>query len=95
MYFLETSLGTFRLDKQFHLKSNFVSKDTFNEIDEFCWQRRDGISEIVENQVKYDSTTNLCKKEKRALHTLIAEKQIRVIIELSTRKKKTWTSERG
>ena len=35
-FFSETSPETFRLNKQFHLKSHFVSKETFNEVDEFC-----------------------------------------------------------
>ena len=38
MFFAETSPGTFCLDKQFHLKSHFVSKGTFNIVDEFCLQ---------------------------------------------------------
>ena len=74
MFFSESSPGTYQLNKQFHLKTYFVSKETFNEVDEFCWLLRDGISDLVEKYVKFDSTTNLCKKEKRALHTLVTEK---------------------
>ena len=73
MIFSETSLGTFRLAKQFHLKNHFVSKDTCNKVSELCWQLRGGISEIFEKQVKYDFTSNLCAKEIRALHKLIVE----------------------
>ena len=57
------------------LKKHFVEKDTFNEVDKFCWQLRDGINEIVENHIKYDHSSNLSTKEKRALHKLIAEKK--------------------
>ena len=41
---------------------------------EFCWQLRDGINDIVEKLAKYDVSTNLSEKEKRALHKLITEK---------------------
>jgi len=74
MFFTETSPGTFCLQKQFQLKKHFVSRDTFNEIDEFCWQLRDGINEIIENQVKFDVNSNLSSMEKRALRKLITEK---------------------
>ena len=74
MFFAETTPGTFCLNKQFHLKNHYVAKDTFNEVDEFCWQLRDGINDIVENQIKFDYSVNLSTKEKRALHKLIAEK---------------------
>ena len=74
MFFSEITPGTFCLDKQFHLKKHFVAPNTFNEVDEFCWQLRDGINDIVENIVKFDNTSNLRVKEKRALHTLITEK---------------------
>ena len=73
MFFMETSPGTC-LQKQFQLKKHFVSRDTFNEVDEFCWQLRDGINEIIENQVKCDIDSNLSGREKRALHKLITEK---------------------
>ena len=53
MYFLESSPGIFWLDKQFHLKNRFVAENTYNEVDEFCWQLRDGIIELIENQVKF------------------------------------------
>ena len=56
------------------LKSYFVAKETFNEVDEFCWQLRDGINEMVENHVKFDCVSNLSKKERTALIKLIAEK---------------------
>ena len=75
MYFLETTPGTFCLDKQFHLKNFFMAKESYNEIDEFCWQLRDGINDVIENQVKFDFTSNLSGKEKRALHKLVTEKK--------------------
>ena len=77
MFFSEISPGTYRLDNKFHLKSHFVSPETFNEVNEFCWLLRDGISDLVEKIIKHDSTSNLCKKEKRALHKLITEKKMR------------------
>ena len=73
MFFVETTPGTFCLNKQFHLKSHYVAKDTFNEVDEFCWQLRDGINDIVENQIKFDCSEY---KSKTALHRLIAEKSL-------------------
>ena len=80
MFFVEKEPGTFCLDKQFRLKSYFVAKETFNEVDEFCWQLRDGINEMVENHVKFDCVSNLSKKERTALIKLIAEKnKIQVI----------------
>ena len=74
MFFSETSPGTYRFDNKFHLKSHFVPPETFNEVNEFCWLLRDGISDLVENIIKHDSSSNLGKKEKRALHTLVTEK---------------------
>ena len=59
MCFSEMSLGTYQLNKQFHLKTHFVSKETFNEVDEFCWLLRDGISDLVEKFVKSDFSSNL------------------------------------
>ena len=37
MFFVETTPRMFCLNKQFRLKNHYVAKDTFNEIDEFCW----------------------------------------------------------
>ena len=74
MFFSETSPGTYHLNKKFHLKSHFVSPETFNEVNEFCWLLRDGINDLVEKFIKPDSTSNLGKKEKRALHKLVTEK---------------------
>jgi len=77
MFFSETSPGTYHLNKKFHLKSHFVSPETFNEVNEFCWLLRDGINDLVEKFIKSDSTSNLGKKEKRALHKLVTEKKSR------------------
>ena len=74
MFFVETTQGTYFLNKQFRLKNYFVAKESANEIDEFCWQLRDGINDIVENVVQSDVSSNLSGKEKRALHKLIMEK---------------------
>ena len=82
MYFLETSPGIFCLDKQFHLKNRFVAENTHNEVDVFCWQLRDGIIELIENQVKFDVRTNLSGKEKQAFHKFVTERnKIHVIID--------------
>ena len=75
MFFTETSPGSVCLQKQFQLKTHFVSRDTFNEVDEFCWQLRDGINDIIEKQVKYDVNSNLSSMKKRALRKLITEKK--------------------
>jgi hypothetical protein len=74
LFFVETTPGTYCLNKQFHLKNYFVAKESSKEIDEFCWQLRDGINDIVENLAKSDINSNLSVKEKRALHKLITEK---------------------
>ena len=74
MFFVETTPGTYCLNKQFCLKNYFVARDSSPEIDEFCWQLRDGINDIVENFAKNDVNSNLSEKEKRALHKLITEK---------------------
>ena len=74
MFFSDISPGTYRLDNKFHFKSHFVSPETFNEVNEFCWLLRDGISELVEKCTKHDSSSNLGKKEKRALHKMVTEK---------------------
>ena len=55
----------FCLNKQFRLKNQHVAKDTLNETDEFCLQLKDGINDIVENQIKFDCSVNLSTKEKR------------------------------
>ena len=51
MFFVETTPRMFCLNILFHLKNHHVAKDTFNETDEFCWQLKDGINDIVENQI--------------------------------------------
>ena len=51
-----------------------MAKESSKEIDEFCWQLRDGINDIMENFAKNDVSSNLSEKEKRALHKLITEK---------------------
>ena len=58
MFFVETTPGTYCLNKQFHLKNYFVARESSNEIDEFCWQLRDGINDIVENLAKNDVSSN-------------------------------------
>ena len=73
-FFVETTAGTYCLNKQFRLKNYFVARDSSPEIDEFCWQLRDGINDIMENFAKNDVSSNLSEKEKRALHKLITEK---------------------
>ena len=52
MFFSETSPGTYRLNNKFHLKSHFVSPETFNEVNEFCWLLRDGISDLMRLHIK-------------------------------------------
>ena len=74
LFFVETTPGTYCLNKQFRLKNYFVARESSNEIDEFCWQLRDGINDIVEKLAKHDVSSNLSGKEKRALHKLITEK---------------------
>ena len=49
-------------------------KETFNEVNEFCWLLRDGINELVENHIKFDVVTNLSKLERGALINLIVVK---------------------
>ena len=63
MFFVETTPRMFCLNKQFRLKNHHVAKDTFNETDEFCWQLKDGINDIVENQIKFDCSVNLSTKK--------------------------------
>ena len=62
MFFVETTPRMSCLKKQFCLKNHHVAKDTFNETDEFCWQLKDGINDIVENQIKFDCSVNLSTK---------------------------------
>ena len=62
---MEITLRMFCLNKQFRLKNHHVAKDTCNEIDEFFWQLKDGINDIVENHIKFDCYVNLSTKEKR------------------------------
>ena len=59
MFFCGNQPGTFCFDKQFRLKSHYVAKDTFDEVNEFCWQLTDGFNELVENRVKLDCVSNL------------------------------------
>ena len=75
--FLWKTNQNFCLDRQFRLKSHYVAKDTFNEVDEFCWQliTRHGIKEMVETHVKSDCVTNRSKKKRTALIKLIGEKK--------------------
>ena len=67
MFFVETTPRMFCLNKQFRLKNHHVAKDTFNETDKFCWQLKDGINNIVENQSKFDCFCQSEYKRKTAL----------------------------
>ena len=64
MFFVETTPGTYCLNKQFRLKNYFVARESSNEIDDFCWQLRDGINDIIDNLTKHDVSSNLSGKEK-------------------------------
>ena len=75
MFFVETTPRTYFLNKQFRLKNHFVAKDISNEIYVFCLQLRDGNNDIIKNQVKFDVSSNLSGKEKRALHKLLTKKK--------------------
>ena len=63
---METTPGSYCLIQQFRLKNYFVARNSSPEIDEFCWQLRDGINDIVENFAKNDVSSNLSEKEKRS-----------------------------
>ena len=69
MFFSETSPGTYHLNKKFHLKSHFVSPETFNEVNEFCWLLRDGISDLVE-KTSIMIPRQTCVKKKKEHFTL-------------------------
>ena len=46
MFFVETTPRMSCLNKQFRLKNHHVAKGKFNEMDEFCWQLKDGINDL-------------------------------------------------
>ena len=49
MFFEETKPGVFERNKNFHIKSNRWVDAQYNEIDNFCFNLRDGILNIFEN----------------------------------------------
>ena len=63
MFFVETTPRMFCLNKQFRLKNQHVAKDTLNETDEFCWQLKDGINDIVENKINLIFLSILVQKK--------------------------------
>ena len=48
MFFEETSPGNFERNKTFRIKSNHWVDERYNEIDNFCFKLRDGITNLFE-----------------------------------------------
>ena len=50
VFFEEISPGTFVRNKNFHLKGNFWTDNRYPEIDSFCYNIRDGIANLIDEQ---------------------------------------------
>ena len=74
MFFAEITPGALCLNKQFRLKKHYVAKDTLNFVDGFCWQLRDGINDIVENQIKVDFSVHVINDTDKNLGPANADK---------------------
>ena len=71
--FEEITPGTFIRNKNFHIKSNFWTDGQYNEIDDFCYNIRGGIANLIDGQMKV-FRQNLCKKEFNELQKIIVNK---------------------
>ena len=61
MFFEETKPGIFERNKNFHIKSNHWVDKQYNKIDNFCFQIRDGITNLFEKcplEVKQNLSNN-------------------------------------
>ena len=62
MFFEETKPGVFERNKNLHIKSNRWVNAQYNEIDNFCFNLRDGILNIFEH-VNLEVSKNLFDNE--------------------------------
>ena len=67
VYFTETKPGVFERNARFELKSNFVAKIQYKEINLFGWRVREKINKVIEKMVKQKFGQNISNKEKTAL----------------------------
>ena len=73
VFFEEISPGTFVRNKNFHLKGNFWTDNRYPEIDSFCYNIRDGIANLIDEQ-KSVLKQNLSKQEFTELQKIIVNK---------------------
>ena len=68
MFFEETTAGIFERNKNFHIKSNRWVDEQYNEIDNFCFKLRDGITNLLKSSPwklnKIFLTKNFLKSKK-------------------------------
>ena len=73
VFFEETTPGTFVRNKNFHIKTGFWTDESYNDIDTFCYNIRDGIANLIDGQIKM-LKQNLCKQEFKELQKIIVNK---------------------
>ena len=73
VFFEETIPGTFVKNKNFHIKGDFWTEERYNEIDCFCYNIRDGIANLIQEQ-NVVLKQNLSKQEFKALQKMIVTK---------------------
>jgi len=70
----------FLKNKNFHIKNKkFWADESYNEIDDFCFKLRDGITNIMENVYK-ESAENMSKNEFSVLQNIMEVKNENQII---------------
>ena len=75
----ESKPGVFEKNKKFRLKSKFVPPIEYTTVNNFCWNVRDAINVVFETDIT--EKQNLSNQEKRALKTLIKNRNVKVCID--------------
>ena len=75
VYFTETTPGTFVKNKNFHIKNNWWANEQYNEIDNFCYNIRDGIANLIDGHNEM-LKQNLSNKEFSELQKIVVNKNV-------------------
>ena len=75
VYFTETTPGTFVRNKNIHIKNNWWANEQNNEIDNFCYNLRDGIANLIDGHNEM-LKQNLSNKEFNELQKIVVNKNV-------------------
>ena len=65
VYFTETKPGIFEKNSKFRLKTNWVAKTQYKEVEALGWRIRDRINNAIESMTKTKTAQNMFENKKR------------------------------